>query len=171
MITRRSRNVASIKLLPLLALRSWLPLSSSHRDAGRRAAGPRRRGPINRFPPPEPKLVAVVDGDPAIRLASAQLLAAFGFGAATFVSIVPFLAATAARRAACLLIDIRIDGTSGTDLARRLLEAGCRCPIIFTSALADAAVRSEAAAAGAIACLGKPFPADLLIETVIKAAG
>jgi FixJ family two-component response regulator len=146
-------------------------LSSSRRDAGRRAEGPRRRGPINRSPPPEPKLVAIVDGDPAIRLAAAQLLAAFGFGAATFVSIAPFLAAAAARRAACLVIDIRIDGTSGADLVHRLTEAGCKCPIIFTTMLDDATVRREAAMAGAVACLRKPFPADLLVETVIKAVG
>jgi len=37
--------------------------------------------------------------------------------------------------------------------------------------LDDATTRREAAAAGAIACLRKPFPADLLVETVIKAMG
>ena len=126
---------------------------------------------MNRSLPTEPKLVAVVDEDRTVRHATAQLLSAFGFGAVTFESVVAFLQAVAARKAACLVIDIRIGGTSGIELVHRLREAGCKCPVIFTSTLDGAAVRSEAAEAGAVACLHKPFPADLLVETVIKAVG
>jgi FixJ family two-component response regulator len=153
------------------ALRSWLLLSPSRREDSRRADRPRRRGAINRSLPAEPKLVAVVDGDRAIRRATAQVLSAFGFGAATFESVAAFLQAAAARKAACLMIDIRLDGTPGVELAQRLREAGCKSPIIFTSTLDPATVRCEAAAAGAVACLHKPFPTDLFVETVIKAVG
>ena len=138
---------------------------------GGRAGRPRRRGAINRTPSLEPKIVAVVDNDPGIRRAAAQLLSAFGFAAETFDSAGAFLNASASRKAACLVIDILIGGVSGVDLAQRLAAAGCKCPIIFTCTLADQTIRSDAAAAGGIACLHKPFPADLLIETIIKAIG
>jgi len=150
---------------------SWLLLSPSRRENGRGGEWPRRRGAANRLPPAEPKLVAIIDDDRTIRHATAQLLSAFGFGAVTFDSVTVFLQAAAARKAACLVIDIRMEHTTGVALARRLRDAGCRCPIIFTSTLDAAMARGEAAEAGAVACLQKPFPADLLVETVIKAVG
>jgi len=138
---------------------------------GGRADRPRRRGAINRTSTLEPKIVAVVDHDPGVRRAAAQLLSAFGFAAETFDSVSAFLNASASRKAACLVIDILIGGLAGVDLAKRVVEGGCKCPIIFTSTLDDQSIRSEAAAAGGVACLHKPFPADLLIETIIKAIG
>ena len=143
----------------------------SLRLAARRVGRPRRRAAINSSAALEPKIVAVVDHDPGIRRATARLLSAFGFVAETFDSAGAFLNATASRKAACLVIDIQIGGMTGVDLSQRLAAGGCKCPIIFTSTLDDQRTRSDAAAAGGVACLHKPFPVDLLIETVIKAIG
>jgi FixJ family two-component response regulator len=101
----------------------------------------------------------------------AKLVAAFGFAAETFDSVTGFLKSTAASRAACLVIDLEFAGGSGMELALRLAGAGCKCPVIFTTALDDERSRSEVAAAGGVACLRKPIRADLLIEYIIKAVG
>jgi FixJ family two-component response regulator len=101
----------------------------------------------------------------------AKLVAAFGFAAETFDSVTVFLKSTAASRASCLVVDLALGGGSGMELALRLAGAGCKCPIVLTTALDDEESRREAAAAGAVACLRKPIRADLLIEVIIKAVG
>ena len=104
-------------------------------------------------------------------MATAKLLSAFGFGTETFGSAVEFLNAAGTSEAVCLVVDIQLGGTSGLDLARELVADGCKHPIIFMTALDGDKIRSEAAAAGGVACLHKPFPAHALIEAVIKATG
>ena len=101
----------------------------------------------------------------------AKLVSAFGFAAETFDSVAVFLKSAAASRAACLVIDIQLGGASGVELAHQLAAGGCKCPIVFTTAIDDERSRSEAAAAGGIACLRKPIRADALIEIIIKAVG
>jgi FixJ family two-component response regulator len=117
------------------------------------------------------KVVAIVDQDPRTRREIARLVSAFGFTAETFDAVAAFLKSTAASRAACLVIDLALAGGSGMELALQLAGAGCKCPIVFTTALDDERSRREAAAAGGVACLRKPIRADLLVEIIIKAIG
>jgi FixJ family two-component response regulator len=117
------------------------------------------------------KIIAVVDDDPGVRKATAKLLSAFGFDTETFGSAIEFFNAAATSKAVCLVVDIQLRGASGLDLARQLAADGFRHPIIFMTALDGDLIRSEAAAAGGVACLHKPFPAHALIEAVIKATG
>jgi FixJ family two-component response regulator len=117
------------------------------------------------------KVIAIVDDDPGVRTAAARLLSAFGFGTETYGSAQEFLNAAATSEAVCLVIDIQLGGASGLDLARQLAVDGCKHAIIFMTAVDGDMVRSEAAAAGGVAILSKPFPARALIEAVIKATG
>jgi FixJ family two-component response regulator len=117
------------------------------------------------------KIVAVIDDDPGMRVATARLLSAFGYGTETFDSATAFLNAVVSSEATCLVVDIQLGDMTGVELARHLAAEGFKYPIIFMTALDDERIRSQAAAAGGVAYLNKPFPAQLLIEAVIKSMG
>jgi FixJ family two-component response regulator len=117
------------------------------------------------------KIVAVVDDDPGMRMATENLLSSFGYDTETFDSAEAFLNATATSAAACLVLDVQLGDVSGVALARQLTAGGFKYPIIFMTALDDEIVRSQAEATGAAAYLSKPFPPKLLIEAIVKAIG
>jgi FixJ family two-component response regulator len=116
------------------------------------------------------KTVAVVDDDPEMRAAMATLVSAFGYGVETFDSAETFLVCASTCKAICLLVDIQLGDVSGIELARQLASDGLKFPIIFMTGLDDAMIEGEAAAAGGIAFLRKPFPAKMLIDAVEMAA-
>ena len=59
---------------------------------------------------------------------------------------------------------------SGIELQRRLRASGSKLPVIFITALEDGALEAEAARAGCIAYLRKPFPSALLIKALEEAS-
>ena len=71
----------------------------------------------------------------------------------------------------CLVVDIQLGDISGVELAHQLAADGFRFPIIFMTGLDDELVRSQAAAAGGVAFLHKPFSAQILNDAVRTAIG
>ena len=116
------------------------------------------------------KLVVVVDDDGTMLKSLERLLNASGFDTEVFPSAEAFLARSAAREAACLVLDIHLGGMSGIELRRRLAESGSAVPVIFMTAFDDERTHDEAAEAGCVACLRKPFPARQLIGAIETAA-
>jgi FixJ family two-component response regulator len=119
----------------------------------------------------ERKPIAVVDDDPFMLKALERLLPACGFEVLVFGSAEAFLGSNAANDVACLVLDINLGGISGIELARRLTASGYRLPIIFITAVDNAATREKASATGGAAYLAKPFPATLLISAIEEAVG
>jgi CheY-like chemotaxis protein len=117
------------------------------------------------------KTVAVVDDDPEMRAAMASLLTAAGYCPETFDSAETFLTCASTSKAICLVVDIELGDVSGIELAHQLVADGFSYPIIFMTGLDDELIQSQAASAGAVAFLRKPFPAKLLFEAIQKAAG
>jgi FixJ family two-component response regulator len=117
------------------------------------------------------KIVAIVDDDPGMRIATENLLSSFGYDTESFDSAEAFLNATATSEATCLLVDVQLGDISGVELALQLAAVGLKYPIIFMTALDDDRIRSKAEATGAIAYLSKPFPPKFLIEAIVKAIG
>jgi FixJ family two-component response regulator len=115
------------------------------------------------------KIVAVVDDDPEMRAAMASLLLSFGYGAETFDSAETFLTCASTCKAACLIVDIELGDNYGVELAHQLAADGFKYPIIFMTGLDDGQIQTQAAAAGGIAFLQKPFPATMLLEAIKKA--
>ncbi len=115
------------------------------------------------------KLIAVVDDDPALLKAIERLLSAHGFEVELFASAEAFLASDAASRMACLVLDIHLGGMSGIELRRHLTAIGCRLPVVFITAVTDDATHREAIDAGCVACLRKPFSAQLLLDAIDEA--
>jgi FixJ family two-component response regulator len=119
----------------------------------------------------EKTIVGIVDDDPETRIAMAQLLSTFGYGAETFDSAETFLVCASTSKATCLLVDIQLGDISGIELARQLATNGFKFPIIFMSGLNHVVIRSQAAAAGGIAFLRKPFPAKMLMDAIKSVFG
>jgi FixJ family two-component response regulator len=117
------------------------------------------------------KLVAVVEDDPDMRKGLQRLLNVHGFDTEVFTSAEAFLAGEAKTQAMCLVLDIHLGGMSGIELRRRLFASDCKLPIIFITAVDDEAIEREAMETGCVAYLRKPFPANLLIGAIDKAAG
>jgi FixJ family two-component response regulator len=116
-------------------------------------------------------LVAVVDDDESIREALPDLLRELGFAAQAFASAEEFLASDHGARARCLVLDVAMPGMSGPELQEELRRRGRVIPIIFITAQQDESIRSRLIAAGAMACLFKPFSDTALLDAVNAGLG
>ena len=111
-------------------------------------------------------IIAIVDDDEPFREALGSVMKAAGFVIDTFASAEEFLDSPQRCNAACLILDIRLPGMSGIELQRRLLDAGCRIPIIFVSAHGDEVLRDVALKAGASDFLNKPVRSEALLKAI-----
>jgi FixJ family two-component response regulator len=114
-------------------------------------------------------MVAVVDDDPSMLKAAADLLDARGFSVSLSTSAEEFLDSGEAEHVDCLLLDIHLGGLSGIELRQRLSALHPTLPVIFMTALDDDIVRQQALGVGCVACLRKPFPARQLIDALDRA--
>jgi len=114
-------------------------------------------------------LVSVVDDSESVRESVPDLLQQFGFAAKAFDSAEAFLASQAVWATDCLVLDVGLPRMSGPELQQELKRRGSRIPIVFITAQGDASLRPRLMAAGAVACLLKPFSDDALFEAVKSA--
>src|SRR6201987_275068 len=112
------------------------------------------------------KLIAIIDDDEAMQDSMRDLLEAAGLFARCFGSAEEFLESDLHRKAACLILDIRMPKMSGLQLQARLKEEGCNVPIIFITAHGDARMRIRAMREGAVEFLAKPFDHQLLLRRI-----
>ena len=113
--------------------------------------------------------IYVVDDDPSIRDAVANLLDSVGFHARTFESTEEFIKARRLEIASCLILDVRLPGLNGLEFQQELKKAGVEIPIIFVTAHGDIPMTSRAMKAGAVDFLPKPFQKDELLEAIDRA--
>jgi FixJ family two-component response regulator len=76
------------------------------------------------------KIVAVVDDDPGMLSGLVNLLTAFGYETAAYVSAESFWECHVFSDAICVLLDVNLPGMSGIELRHRLREAKSPLPII-----------------------------------------
>jgi FixJ family two-component response regulator len=118
-----------------------------------------------------PPLVSVVDDDESVREALPDLLRALGFAAEAFASAEEFLATDSVARTRCLVLDVGMPRMSGPELQAELAWRRHAVPIVFITALDDESIRARVLAAGAVACLSKPFSDTALLDAVTAALG
>jgi FixJ family two-component response regulator len=115
------------------------------------------------------RLIAIIDDDEAMQDSLRDLLEAAGLAARSFGSAEEFLKSDLHRKAACLIVDIRMPRMSGLELQAKLKEEDCNVPIIFITAHGDARMRIQAMRRGAVEFLAKPFDHQLLLKRVRSA--
>ena len=113
-----------------------------------------------------PAVVFVVDDDPSMREALQMVLRSVRLHAQVFATPREFLAAARPDVPGCLILDVRMPGSSGLDLQQQLVDARIEIPIIFLSGHADVRVSVRAMKAGAVEFLTKPVSDQELLDAV-----
>jgi FixJ family two-component response regulator len=114
----------------------------------------------------EAGIVFVVDDDVAVREAIASLVRSVRLEVRTFDSAQEFAAALPLDGPGCLVLDVRLPGSSGLDLQRDLRARDVRLPIIFLTGYGDVPMTVRAMRAGAIEFLIKPFRDQDLLDAI-----
>jgi FixJ family two-component response regulator len=111
-------------------------------------------------------IVFVIDDDAAVRDVIKDLLLSVGHLVESFASAEEFLARRDPQVSGCLVLDVRLPGTSGLELQKRLVAQKDRIPIIFISGYGDVPMAVQVMKAGAVDFLQKPFREQELLECV-----
>jgi FixJ family two-component response regulator len=115
---------------------------------------------------PDEPLVIVVDDDGEVRTAIEELLISVGIDARGFASPKELLEEGIPDRPGCLVLDVRMPGSSGLALQQHLMHAGNNKPIIFVSGYGDISMSVHAMKAGALDFLTKPMREQTLLDAV-----
>ena len=117
----------------------------------------------------EAPLILVVDDEAAVREALDSLLRSVGFRVAGFASPQEFLLSNLVPSASCVILDIRLQITSGLDFHEQLARAGIRIPVVFMTGHGDIPMSVRAMKAGAVDFLPKPFRDQDMLDAVAAA--
>ena len=111
-------------------------------------------------------LVVIVDDDEAVRTSLEELMLSVGIEAAGFGSTRELLEANLPERPGCLVLDVRMPGSSGLDLQQHFAATGNLKPIVFLTGHGDIPMTVQAMKAGAVDFLTKPFRDQSLLDAV-----
>ena len=114
----------------------------------------------------EQGIVFIVDDDASVRAALEDLLGSIGLNVQSFGTVQEFLDGRRPDAAGCLVLDVRLPGTSGLEFQRLLANSEISLPIIFISGHSDIAISVQAMKLGAIEFLTKPLREQELVDAV-----
>jgi len=114
-------------------------------------------------------LIYVVEDDPVVLHSLCALLGAHHYETVPCDSAEAFLEVFDPKRRACLFLELRLPGLSGTELQSHLNEMNVSIPIVVTTAHGDVPVAVQAMRAGAIDFIEKPAQSDRLLDAVASA--
>jgi len=117
---------------------------------------------------PEPT-VYIVDDDDAVRDSLAWLLSSVKMPVRAFASAEEFLEALDPTPTGCVLIDVRMPGTSGLQLQEILKDRAANLSVIIVTGHADVPMAIRAMKAGAVDFVEKPFNDQQVLELISKA--
>jgi FixJ family two-component response regulator len=119
---------------------------------------------------PKRRSVFVVDDDRSVLRSIKRLLREHGIDTTLFDSAAALLGHGDFGGAFCIILDINLNGQSGIELHRRLVDDGVTLPVIYITGNDSRANRTAATDSGCVAYLTKPFAAKSLIEPIEKMA-
>jgi len=111
-------------------------------------------------------LVFVIDDDESVRDGVSDLLQSIGVRVESFRSVQEFLQGKRADAPGCIVLDVRLPGTSGLEFQRTLAESSNQLPVIFISGYGDISMSVRAIKSGAIEFLTKPLRDQELLDAV-----
>ena len=114
-------------------------------------------------------MIAIIDDDESVRLATESLIRSFGFKTTVFASAEAFLTSSTMPDTDCLITDVQMPNMSGIELFEALRARGTALPVIFITAFPEERVRRRAQDAGAVGFLAKPFDGDTMMGFVFEA--
>ena len=114
-------------------------------------------------------IVAVIDDDVSVRESIQGLLETAALRVELFASPRDYLQARRKDNPSCIILDVRLPGSSGLDFQREMVAAGVRAPVIFITGYADVPMSVQAMKAGAVEFLTKPYRDQALLDAVLSA--
>ncbi len=116
-----------------------------------------------------PAFVHIVDDDEAVRVSIADLLRSMDYQVTLYASVSDFLKVELPDALACLILDVRMPGTSGLELQEYLASIDARLPIILMTGFGDIPMTVRAMKLGAVDFLTKPIRDQDLLDAVATA--
>lgn len=113
--------------------------------------------------------VYVIDDDESIRKSFSRLFRSANFDVETYSSPDEFLGKPFKNEDSCILMDIRMPGTTGFDLQKRLAESKTTIPVVVVSASDDYQVRDVARKLGATLFFRKPVDDQAILDAIMWA--
>ena len=113
--------------------------------------------------------VAVVDDDEAVRDSLQALLEANGYAVTAYGTAESFLDSYRAGQAGCALVDLQMPGMDGLALLGKLQEMKAMLPVVMVTGYGDVPLAVKAIKAGAVDFIEKPYPNQIILETVRRA--
>src|SRR5215467_12933578 len=110
--------------------------------------------------------VFVVDDDRSVREGLVDLINSVGLNVKAFGSAQEFLQHNRSDTPACLVLDVRLPGSSGLELQRQLGLSENPIPIIFVTGHGDIPMSVRAMKEGAVEFLTKPFRDQDLLDAI-----
>ncbi len=115
-------------------------------------------------------MISIIDDDHGVREGTASLLRSLGYKVKTFESGRAFLDWEGSKSSVCCaIVDITMPEIDGFELHRQLVRDGCRFPIIFLTALADAVATVRMRECRVHGVLSKPCSEQSLVDCVESA--
>jgi len=118
---------------------------------------------------PSSAFVHVVDDDIAVRESVGDLLRSMNYEVALYGSASDFLKVELPDAPACLVLDVRLPGTSGLELQEYLASINVNLPIILMTAFGDIPMSVRSMKLGAVDFLTKPIRNQDLLDAVAAA--
>jgi FixJ family two-component response regulator len=112
----------------------------------------------------EPKLIYVVDDDPAIRALLDNILSNQGYRVQQFASGAAFLTDCDPHSASCTLLDLLMPGLNGWALQDEIAKRNLPTTTVIVTGHADVTLAVRAIKAGAMDVLEKPFSMNRLLS-------
>ena len=113
--------------------------------------------------------VHIVDDDRAVREALGDLLRSMDYQVALYASASDFLKVELPDAPACLVLDVRLPGTSGLELQAYLAGINAGLPVILMTGFGDIPMSVRAMKLGAVDFLTKPIRDQDLLDAVAVA--
>lgn len=114
----------------------------------------------------EHRVVYVIDDDSDVQEGLKNLLSSVELKCEVFRTTTDFLQRQRLEGTSCLVLDVRLPGSSGLDFQHELAKAGIDIPIIFISGYGDVPMTVKAMKAGAFGFFTKPVPEQEFLDTV-----
>lgn len=114
----------------------------------------------------------MIDDDEAVRESLEALLTVAGCIVDTFASAEAYLTRLdlGTFHGDCAILDAHMPGMNGLELLRVLVDRSYLLPVLLLTASHDEHVRNQALELGAVDCLTKPVPEDVLLKAIESAA-
>ena len=113
--------------------------------------------------------VHIVDDDRAVRESLGDLLQSMDYQVALYGSALDFLKVELPDAPACLVLDVRLPGTSGLELQEYLAGINFGLPVILMTAFGDVPMTVRGMKLGAVDFLTKPIRDQDLLDAVAVA--